>query len=117
VLVVDLHALEPVDVLHLVDDVAGERFHALQVQDVVRIRGTIDDHLALVDDLPVMHGDVLVLGDQVLVRLAVEVGDDQALLALGVLAERDRAGDLRQLARFLGRAGLDVFRHAGLAAR
>src|SRR5258708_26436393 len=45
-----------------------------------------------VDHLAVVHGDVLVLRDQVLVGGAVEVRDDQALLALGVLAERDRAG-------------------------
>ena len=68
VLVVDLHALEPVDVLDLVDDVARERLHPLEAQDVVRIGGAVDDRLALVDHLAVVHGDVLVLRDQVLVR-------------------------------------------------
>jgi len=54
----------------------------------------------------------LVLGDQVLVLLLVEVGDHQALLALGVLAEAHRAGDLRQDARVLRRAcRLEQLRH------
>jgi hypothetical protein len=38
VLVVDLHALQTVDVLDFVGDVAGQRLDALQTQDVVRIR-------------------------------------------------------------------------------
>ena len=68
VLVVDLHALQPVDVLHLVGDVARERLDPLQPQDVVRIGRTVDDHLALVHHLAVVDGDVLVLRDQELVR-------------------------------------------------
>ena len=87
VLVVDLHALQAVHVLHFVDDVARQRLDAQQAQDVVRVGRAVDDDLALVDHLAVVHQDVLVLGDQVLVRLAVRIGDHQALLALGVLAE------------------------------
>jgi hypothetical protein len=45
------------------------------------------------------------------------VGDDQTLLALGVLAERHRAGDLGQHAGVLGRTGLEQFGHARQAAR
>ena len=55
VLVVDLHALQPVDVLHLVDDVARQRLDPLQAQDVVRVGRAVDDRLALVDHLPVVH--------------------------------------------------------------
>jgi hypothetical protein len=39
VLVVDLHALQTVDVLHFVDDVTGQRFDTQQAQDVLRIGG------------------------------------------------------------------------------
>ena len=78
-----------------------------QAQQVVRIHRTVDDHLALVHHLAVVHQEVLVLGDQVLVLLLVEVGDHQALLALGVLAEAHRAGDFRQHARVLRRARLE----------
>ena len=51
VLVVDLHALQAIDVLHLVDDVARERFHPLEAKDVVGVRRAVDDRLALVDRL------------------------------------------------------------------
>jgi hypothetical protein len=62
VLVVDLHALQAVDVLHLVDDVARQLLDAQQAQDVVRIGRAVDDRLALVDHLALVHQDVLVLG-------------------------------------------------------
>jgi DNA-directed RNA polymerase subunit beta' len=48
---------------------------------------------------------------------AVQVGDDQPLLALRVLAERHGAGDFRQRAGVLRRARLEQFRHARQAAR
>jgi hypothetical protein len=117
VLVVDLHALQTVDVLDLVDDVARQRLDAQQAQDVVRIGRAVDDHLALVDHLTVVHQHVLVLRDQELVSVAVEVGDDQALLALGVLAERHGPGDFGQHAGVLRRARLEQFGHPRQTAR
>jgi uncharacterized UPF0146 family protein len=38
VLVVDLHALQTIDVLNFVGDVTSQRLDTLQAQDVVRIR-------------------------------------------------------------------------------
>ncbi len=90
VLVVDLHALQTVNILHFVDDVAGQSLDTLQAQDIVRIRFAFDDLFTLVDHLAVVHQNVLVLGDQELMGDAIEIGDDQALLALGVLTEADR---------------------------
>ena len=111
VLVVDLHALQSVDVLHLVHDVARQRLDAQQAQDVVRIGRAVHDHLALVDHLTIVHQHVLLFRDQELVGVAVQVGDDQTLLALGVLAERDRTGDLCQHAGILGRTGFEQLGH------
>ena len=37
VLVVDLHALEPVDLLDLADEIFGQRFDAQNLEDIVRI--------------------------------------------------------------------------------
>ena len=110
-LVVDLHALQSVDVLHLVHDVARQCLDAQQAQDVVWIGRAVDDHLALVDHLTVVHQHVLLFRDQELVRVAVQVSDDQTLLALRVLAERDRTGDFRQHAGVLGRACLEQLGH------
>ena len=43
VLVVDLHTLQTVDVLNLIDDVARKFLDAEQAQDVLRIGRTVDD--------------------------------------------------------------------------
>src|SRR3546814_4484685 len=45
VLVVDLHALQTIDVLDFVDDVGRQLLDALQAQDIVRIGRAVDDHL------------------------------------------------------------------------
>jgi hypothetical protein len=43
VLVVDLHALQTIHVLHFVHHVTGQRFHALQTQDVMRIGRAVNN--------------------------------------------------------------------------
>lgn len=58
-----------------------------------------------------MHQHVLVLGDQELVLGAVHVGDDQALLALGLLAEGNGAGHVGQHAGVLGRTRFEELSH------
>src|SRR5207237_8073036 len=50
------------DGLQFVGDVARQRLDSQEPQNIVRIRGTVDDGFALVYHLPVMRGDVLVLG-------------------------------------------------------
>ena len=102
VLVVDLHALQTVHVLHLVDDVACQLLNAQQAQDVLRIGRTIDDAFALVDHLALVHQNVLFLGNEFFPHLAVRIGDLQADLALGLLTERNGAGELGQHALVLG---------------
>jgi hypothetical protein len=66
VLVVDQHALQPVDLLDLVDQERGELLHALDRQNVVRRRISFDDIIALLDHVAVLQVDVLALRDQVL---------------------------------------------------
>ena len=69
VLVVDGHALQPVDVLDLVDQVVGEFLDALDRQDVVRRRMAVVDEVAALDAVAVLHGQALAARDQVLDRL------------------------------------------------
>src|SRR5690554_166115 len=108
VLVVDLHTLQAVDVLDLVDDVTGQGADAQQAQDVVRIARTVGDHFTLVDLLAFEHVQVTPLGNQLLVRGAAIIrGDDQTTLALGLLAERDGATDFREDGGFLRTTGLE----------
>ena len=94
VLVVDAHALESVDLLHLVDQVLRERLLAEDREDVVRVRAAVHERLAGLHEVALVHADVLALGDQVLARLADLGRDDDLALALRVLAERHDAVDL-----------------------
>ena len=108
-LVVDFHALQAIHVLHLVHDVVGQRLDAEQAQDVGRNRRAVHDHLALLHGLALEHRDVTTLRDQVFVLIAFLVGDHQAQLALGLLAERDDAAGLGEQGVVLGLARLEQF--------
>src|SRR5215471_8590698 len=112
-LVVDRDALQPIDVLDLVDEIGGELLDALDRQNVVRRRVALDDGVALLDHVAVLQMDVLALGDQVLLRLFAFVGrlDHDASLVLVVASETDGArgfGDDRGLLR---PARLEQLRH------
>ena len=110
-LVVNLHTLQAVHFLHFLHDVARQRLDALQTQDIVRIDRAVDDHFATVHHLTVVDQHMLVLRNQGFAGAAVQISDDQALLALGVLAERHGAGDFRQHAGILGRTGFEQLGH------
>ena len=112
-LVVDGHALEPVHLLDLVDQIVGELLDALDRQDVVRRRMAIEQELALLDAVALLHGKMPALGDQILDRLlAVIVGHDgDAPLVLVVAAELHRAGDFGDDGVILGTPRLEQLRH------
>ena len=118
-LVVDLHALQAIDVLDFLDEIGRQFFHALDAQDVVRRGIAFDDVIALLDIIALAHADMLALGDQILGRLdLVRLGlHDDAALVLVVLAEFDKAVGLGQHGRFLGLARFEQLRHARQAAR
>src|SRR5215218_4197695 len=113
VLVVDQHALQPVNFLDFVDQVGSEFLDALDRQDVVRCRIAFDDEVALFDDVAVLQMDVLALWNEVLAGLLVLVHrlDRDAALVLVVAAEADRARDFRDDRRVLWLAGLEQFGH------
>ena len=68
-LVVDQHALQPVDLLDLVDEVGGKLLHALDRQDVVRRRQAVEDVVALLDGVALLQVERPALRDQVFDRL------------------------------------------------
>src|SRR6202048_4040768 len=113
VLVVDQHALQPVDLLDFVDQIGSEFLDALDRQDVVRRRIAFDDEVALFDDIAVLQMDVLALRDQVLASLLglVHGFDRDAALVLVVAAEPDGTCDFRDDRRVLRLASLEQFRN------
>src|SRR5450432_1802488 len=113
VLVVDQHALQPVDFLDFVDQIGREFLDALDRQDVVRRRIAFDDEIALFDDVAVLQMDVLALRNQVLAGLLSLVHrlDRDTALVLVVAAKADGAGDFRDDRRVLWLASLEQFGH------
>src|SRR5262249_14949607 len=113
VLVVDRDALQPIDVLNLVDEIGGELLDALDRQDVVRGGVALDDRVALLDHIAVLQVNVLALGDEVFLRLLALVDrlDDDAALVLIVAPEADRARGFRDDRRLFWPARLEQLRH------
>ena len=81
VLVVDEHALQPVDLLDFVDQIGSEFLDALDRQDVVRCRVAFDDEIALFDDIAVLQMDVLALRNQVLDRKSTRLNSSHRSLS------------------------------------
>src|SRR5690606_26705491 len=110
VLVVDEHALQPVDFLYLVDEVGSQRLHALDRQDIVRSRITVENEITLLDDVTVLEVERLALRDEVLDRLQFRIVrfDDDAPLVLVVAAETHRAVDFGDDRMILWPTRLDV---------
>ena len=80
---------------------------ALDLQDVVRVHRSVHQGVTSADVVALVHDDVLALRNEVLAGLATLRRDDDATLALGVLAEGDDAIDLGDDRHFLGLAGLE----------
>src|SRR5690606_35473936 len=111
-----LHALQAINVLNLAHQVVGQGLYALQAQDVVRVRLAVRNHLAALDLRAFENVQMAPLRNELLVLLAMFIGDDQAALALGLLAEAHRAGVLGQDGGILRLARLEQVGHTGQAA-
>src|SRR5437762_2425103 len=117
VLVIDLHALEPVHLLHLVQEVLLHGPRALDPQDVVRVHGPLGETVPGAH--PVAFVDAQVLAGRHLVQLRLAlfgVDIDLALAALDV-AEPHGAVHLGHRGRVLGPPRLDQLGHTGETAR
>src|SRR4029078_4362237 len=96
VLVVDVDALQPVDILDLVDQVGVQRLLAEDRQDVVRIARSVHERLARADAVAFLDVDVHAARQRVLSRLAPLFGDDDDLAQpLDDAAVADDAVDFR----------------------
>src|SRR5699024_6110989 len=117
VLVVDLHALQAVDLLDLADEVVMDGVQALDRQDVLGIQDALaGDDVALLD--PVAGHDPGVLGEGDGVALdhlgagVVLAGDLDDHVLLGIVL-RDDARDLAHDGHALGPAALEQLLDAG----
>jgi len=115
--VVDLHALETVDLLDPVDEVLLSRVHALDVEDVERVDRALGEVVPASRGRPWVNPQVLALRDHIALLLAVLVLDDDLSHTARDRAELHDAVDLGDDGRFLWLADLEELRHAGETAR
>ena len=117
VLVVDVDALQPVDLLDFVHQVLLQLLLAQHPQDVVRVARPVHQLLARAHALPLVHVHVHAARQRVLPRLGAVVGDDDDLaLPLGDAALLDDAVDFRDDGRVARLARLEELHHARQAA-
>src|SRR5207249_13686 len=112
VLVVDGHALQAIDLLHLVDQVALQLAIAEHRQIVVRVGRPVHEGLAGAHAIALVHADVLAARDQVFLGLGVIGPDHDLAHALHEPAHFDPAVDLGDDRLLLGLAGLEQLRDA-----
>ena len=93
-LVVDLYALQTINVLDFLNQVSSQCLDTQQTQDVLGIWLAIGDYFATLNLLTFEHIDISPLRNQFLMTLFVRAGDDQSLLALGFLTKTDGTGTL-----------------------
>src|SRR5688572_12199478 len=125
VLVVDLHALEAVDLLDFVQQVLLNGARTTNLQNVVRIHRTLGEAVTGAHAITLVHAQVLAGGHFVQSRLralldralgAHGLHEDLALAALD-LAEADHAVDLGDRRRILWTTRLEQLGDAGQTAR
>src|SRR5262252_184493 len=122
---VDLLALDQVGFagfvdLDLLQHLADNHFnvlvidaHALDRQNIVRRRITLDDEVALLDHIAFLQVDVLAFGNEIFPGLLILVGrfDADATFVFVVAAEAHGAGDFRNHRGFLRPARFEQLRH------
>ena len=107
-LVIDLHTLQAVHLLNLIDDVLSQGRNALESQNVVGAERPFRHDFALLDGFALKHRQLTPLRNQLFVviraiRQGCAIGrrNHQTTLALGLFAEADGAGDFREDRRLL----------------
>ena len=96
-LVIDLHTLQAVNLLHLVNDITSQLGFTHQAQDIVGVERAVRDHFTLFHFLTFEHVELAPLGNQLFVGVTTVIrGNHQANLAFGFLAEGHGTGLLGQ---------------------
>src|SRR5690606_9771446 len=116
VLVVDRHALVPVDLLHLADEVRLGLTDALDLEELLGVAGTVDDRVAGADLLAVDHLEAGEARHRVGVLAAVVADDRDDPAAALVVADPHDAGGAGEGGLALRAAGLEELDDAGQTA-
>ena len=112
-LVVYFHTLQAIDILDFFHQIIIQCFHTEQTENVMRVRLANDNGFTFFYPLTFEDDHMTPLGNQFLVMLTIILRDNQALLALGVLAKADNAGNFRQDGGFFRLACLEQIGNPG----
>ncbi len=86
-LIVDLHALESINLLHLADDKVGKWLKTSELKHIARGQWALHDNVALLHSLTVKHNDRSIFRDRHLMNGAVFAGNFKANLGLHFFTE------------------------------
>ena len=100
----NLHTLQAVNLLHLLNNVASQCFDTLQTQNVVWIYGTVYDGFTTVYHLTIVYQNLFLFRNQGFVCYTVYVGNNQTLFTFGFFTEGNGTGNFSQ--------HTCIFRHA-----
>ena len=64
-LVVDFHALQPVDILNFLDQVSGQRLYPKDAQNIMRYRAAIKQQIAFTHHIALIHRQWTTLWQQI----------------------------------------------------
>ena len=117
-LIVDLHALEPIHLLHFVHQVLLQLLRAAHFQNLVRHNGAFGQLLTLLHVIAFEYDDVLGKRNEMLFLSAgVRIFQNQTPFAAYGSAQPDNAVDLGNLSRILRPASFEQFGNPRQTAR
>src|SRR4029077_17054324 len=118
VLIVNLYALETIDLLHFVHQVLLQLLRAAHFQNLVRHNGAFGQLLTLFHEIAFEDDDVLGEGNEMLFFSArVRIFQNQAAFAAYCSAQLDDAINLGNLSRILWPTSFEQFRNAPQTTR
>ena len=106
-LIVDFHALQPIDLLNFVDQVIGQHLDAHNSQDVVRHRVAVHQRIAPFNDISFLNRNRLTLGQKIFDRIRIFLlrMNEQAALVLVVIAKFNPSRSIANNSKILGFTG------------
>ena len=112
-LIVNLNALQTVNVLHFVGDVTRYRVHATKTQNVVRCFRTVGNHVTTFYTFTFEHVQLTPFRNHLFVRFAtVYRGDNQTTFPFGFFTEGNDAADFSQDCRLFRTTCFEQIRNA-----
>ena len=116
-LIVNLHALQTVNVLNFFHQIVRQLFNAHNAQNIVRYGSAVNKHIAFIDVVAFLNRNQLALRQQIFAFLTFRIADDNATFCLVILSEFDNTVNIRNNGMILGLARFKQFGNTRQTAR